>query len=44
MEDLKNFINELENPESRISNHFQDRNMLILSLKELNSVIRNEKD
>ena len=39
MEDLKNFINELENPESRISNHFQDRNMLILSLKELNSVI-----
>lgn len=39
MGDLKNFILELENPESRISNSFSDREMLISSLKELQDVI-----
>jgi len=39
MEDLIDFIKELEKKDSRIGNHFQDRKMLISSLRELNSVI-----
>lgn len=39
MEDLTEFIKELEKKDSRIGNHFQDRKMLISSLKELNEVI-----
>ena len=39
MEDLTTFIQDLEKKDSRIGNHFQDRNMLITSLKELNDVI-----
>ena len=38
-EGLKEFIQELEKKNSRIGNHFQDRKLLILSLKELNDVI-----
>ena len=43
MEDLKEFIKELEKKDSRIGNYFQDRKMLILSLKELNEVIGMKK-
>ena len=39
MEDLTTFIQELEKKDSRIGNHFQDRKMLVSSLKELNGVI-----
>ena len=43
MEDLKEFIKELEKKNSRISNVFQDRKMLILALKELEEVIGMKK-
>ena len=39
MEDLTSFIKDLEKKDSRIGNHFQNRAMLICSLKELNDVI-----
>lgn len=39
MEDLTVFIQDLEKKDSKIGNHFQDRKMLISSLKELNAVI-----
>ena len=39
MSELKNFISELEKKESRIGNYFQDKKMLISSLKELEEVI-----
>jgi DNA polymerase III delta prime subunit len=39
MSDLKNFISELEKKDSRIGNYFQDKKMLISSLKELDEVI-----
>ena len=37
--ELGEFIKELEKKNSRIGNHFQDRKLLIQSLKELNDVI-----
>ena len=43
MEDLKEFIKELEKKNSRIANVFQDRKMLISSLKELDDVIGMKK-
>lgn len=39
MEDLSSFIKEIEKKDSRLSNSFQDKKLLISALKELNEVI-----
>lgn len=43
MTELKDFISELEKKDSRLGNYFQDKQSLILSLKELDDVIGMKK-